>query len=180
MLKLKKEKENAFQIAEQDETEFEVLQPVYDPEHKKHSIINKQSTICKGPSKGHGKTLGRKSNIDKRNGETPQNGGHRCPFQIRVNLVEGVHWYVPWKNFESIYHHGHLGATRRELQAKANQIDAEAKKQIQMAAAHFPNGGGLQNMSKDVTGKQIMNWCVFHASEMRHMSNTDIFQIQVE
>ena len=178
--KLKKEKEKSFQTAEQDETEFEVLQPVYDPEHKIHAIINKQSTIRKGPTKGHGKTLSRKSNIDKRNGETPQNGGHRCPFQIRVNLVEGVHWYIPWKNFESIYHHGHLDATRCELQAKANQIDAEARKQIEMASRHFPNGGALQNMSKDATGKKIMNWCVSEMFAVRHMSNTDTFQIQVE
>jgi len=159
MSKLKKQKDDAFRTALQEETEFEVVQPVYDPNHKKHAIINKQSTIRKGPTKGHGKTLCRKADSDKRNGETPQNGGHRCPFQIRVNLVEGVHWYIPWKNFESIYHHGHLDATRGELQAKANQIDVEAKKQIQTAAKHFPNGVGMQNMAKEVTGEQF--FCCF-------------------
>lgn len=151
--KAKQEKEDEFHSSVPVLTEYNVAQPNYDSRHKKHALIGKHSTIRRGPTKGHGKTEPRQSVIDKRNGPTPQNGGHRCPFQIRVNLVEGCYWYIPWKDHHLIHHHGHLVAERGELQAKANQMTESDKRTIEMTAQHFPNGCGLQNMAKQLTGE---------------------------
>ena len=127
--------------------------PTYqsDTAYKKDAIIGKASSTRPG-----GRALPRRMQSQKRNGGTPATGGHRCPFTIRVNLVEGTHWYVPWKDYHSIFHHGHITADVGELDGKANQLDPEIRKEIADMAEHLANGCGLQNMSKHKTGEFVI------------------------
>jgi len=121
--------------------------PTYesDTEYKIDAIIGKGSTIRPG-----GRGLARRMNSQKRNGE------NRCSFTIRVNLVEGSHWYVPWKDHHTIFHHGHIPAEVGELDGKANQLDPSVRKEIAEIAEHVSNGCGLQNLSKQKTGEDSL------------------------
>jgi len=47
-----------------------------------------------------------------------------------------------------------------ELDGKANQLDPSVRKDIAEIADHFPNGCGLQNMSKQKTGEAVVVWFV--------------------
>lgn len=149
----KKKKEEEFANAAPRLSEWGVSMPHYNYEDRQDPIIGQARGIRPGDgSKGAGLKEGRRTGTEKRSGETTDNGGKRCPFQLRVNLIEGVCWYVPWKNSSNLCHCGHIELGRGELNAKKNTVSDKAKKAIKAAAKQFSLGGGMQNFAKELTG----------------------------
>ena len=158
--KARQRKEEASSNAETKLSDFGVPLARYDSSHRKDPIVNKAlgNRRVPGEEKGAAMKKSKRTGTKKRNGETAKHGGDRCPFVLRVNLIEDQCWHIPWKNFDEIMHCGHLPEDRGVQASKKNQIEDGARESIKMAGKHMRNGVGLRNYAKEVTGKCSIAW----------------------
>ena len=154
----KKKKDLEFVNAEPLVSDWGVPTPRYDYSQRQDPIIGQASGIRKedGDPKGIGKTHARRTESEMRDGDTSLKGGKRCPFQLRVTLIEGVCWHVPHKNRSNLCHAGHMKVKRGEMSGKKNSLGDEEVKVLKQAEKNFSCGVGMQNFAKEITGKCVI------------------------
>ena len=125
----------------------------YRPNLKVDTFVNK-SANTRGTEKNEGLSFCKRKDVNR-----PKDKSERCDFSIRINLIEGHCWYLPYRNCKYGLHINHVALPSHHLGVRTTYMTQEEKSKTEIVAQQT-SGGPAQNIVTNlcqlVNGKKFV------------------------
>ena len=141
---------------------YGIVEPVYKADIKRDTYVNK-SKNTRGTEKNEGICLCRRVPVDR-----PKTKEERCEFSIRLDLIPGQCWYLPYRKSVFGRHTKHADIDPRFLNIGTKYMSAEQTKHAVLVSRHATGGTG-QNIVNELNEEGNGKHHVLTSQQLRYL-----------
>jgi len=131
----------------------EIPKAAYRENIKVDTFVNKNKNT-RGTEKNEGLRYCKRRDVNR-----PKCKSEKCDFSIRINLIEGQCWYLPYRNCSYGFHSNHVDLPAEHLPVRTNYMTQEEKEKTEIVAQQTSGGPAqniVTNLCKQGNGKKFV------------------------